>query len=75
MQQFYFHWRLNGELIEDRTGHQFSSEEAACSYAGRQAASFIGGTNGVADKHLGIEVNDGSQTRCIVRASIIFEKP
>jgi hypothetical protein len=75
MRQFYFHWQLNGELIEDHTGHQFSSEEAACKYAGRQAASFIGGTNCVDDAHLGIEVNDGSQTRCIVRASIVFEKP
>jgi hypothetical protein len=56
MEQFYFHWQLNGELIEDRTGQQFSSEEAACSHAVRQAASFIGGNKRPADTHLGIEV-------------------
>ena len=75
MEKFYFNRQLNGELIEDRKGLRFVNEEAACRYAVRRAAAFIGKARDVADTHLGIEVSDGSQTRCIVKASIVFEKP
>ena len=74
MAQFYFHRQENGTLIEDHTGRWFPNEKAACSHAVRQAAAFIGGVKDVGNTYFGIEVNDGSRTRCIVRASIVLEK-
>ena len=73
MEKFYFDRHLNGELT--RKGLRFVNEEAACRYAVRRAAAFIGRVKDVADTHLGIEVNDGSRTRCIIKASITLEKP
>ena len=75
MEKFYFNRQLNGELIEDHKGLRFVNEEAACRYAVSRAAAFIGRVKDIADTHLGIEVNDGSRTRCIIRASIVVEKP
>jgi hypothetical protein len=74
MEKFYFNRHLNGELIEDRKGLRFVNEEAACRYAVRRAAAFIGRVKDIADTHLGIEVDDGSRTRCIIKASITLEK-
>ncbi|MFO1110424.1 MAG: hypothetical protein U1E61_14655 [Bradyrhizobium sp.] len=74
MAQFFFHRQQNGKLIEDSTGRWFSDERAACRYAFRQAAA-IGRVKRPSDMYVGIEVNDGSRTRCIVRASIVLEKP
>ena len=74
MKRFYFHKQLNGKLIEDHKGREFANEEAACCYAVRLAATFIGKvTDAIA--YFGIEVSDGSRTRCIVKASIALEKP
>ena len=75
MAQFFFHWQQNGKLTEDHTGRWFSDERAACRYAFRQAAAAIGRVKNLSDTYVGIEVNDGSRTRCIVRASIVVEKP
>ena len=75
MERFYLHKQLNGHLIEDQKGLRFANEEAACRYAVRRAAAFIGKARDVADTHVGIEVSDGSRTRCIVKASIVVEKP
>ena len=75
MKRFYFHRQLNGHLIEDQKGLRFGNEEAACRYAVRRAAAFIGKARDITDTHLGIEVSDGSRTRCIVKASIVVEKP
>jgi hypothetical protein len=75
MAQFFFHRQQNGKLTEDHTGRSFSDERAACRYAFRQAAAAIGRVSGLSDTYVGIEVSDGSRTRCIVRASIVLEKP
>jgi hypothetical protein len=75
MAQFFFHRQQDGELIEDHTGRSFSNEQAACRYAFRQAASAIGRVKYVSDMYVGIEVSDGSRTRCIVKAYIVVEKP
>jgi len=74
MAQFFFHRQRNGKLVEDHTGRWFSNERAACRYAFRQAAAAIGRAKNLSDLYVGIDVNDGSRTRCIVRASIVLER-
>jgi hypothetical protein len=75
MARFFFHRQQSGNLIEDHKGRWFSDERAACRYAFRQAAAAIGRVKNPSDTYVGIEVNDGSRTRCIVRALIVIEKP
>jgi len=74
MARFFFHRQQNGKLIEDRRGRWFADERTACRYAFRQAAAAIGRVKKLSYTYVGIEVNDGSRTRCIVRASIVLEK-
>jgi hypothetical protein len=76
MAQFFFHRQQNGRLTEDHTGRRFADEKAACRYAFRQAATAINRIkDDPSDTYVGIEVTDGSCTCCIVRASIVVEKP
>jgi hypothetical protein len=75
MARFYFHRQKDGKLIEDGKGRSFPDEAAACNYALRQAAAIISQVKDHTGTYIGIEVNDGSRTRCIVRAFIILEKP
>jgi hypothetical protein len=75
MARFFFHRQQNGKLIEDHTGRRFADEKAACRYAFRRAATAIGRIKNPSDTYVGIEVTDGSRTCCIVRASIVLEKP
>ena len=75
MARFYFHRQQDGKLVEDYKGRWFPNERAACRFALRKAAAAIGRVKDHAGTYVGIEVNDGSRTRCIVRAFITVEKP
>ena len=75
MARFYFHRQQDGKLVEDQKGRWFPNERAACRFALRKAAAAIGRVKDHAGTYVGIEVNDGSRTRCIVRAFITVEKP
>ena|SRR6516225_10502818 len=75
MARFYFHRQQDGKLIEDHKGRWFPNERAACRFAYRKAAAAIGRVKHPAATYVGVEVNDGSRTRCIVRAFITVEKP
>ena len=75
MARFFFHRQQNGKLFEDHAGRLFSDERAACRHAFHEAAAAIGQVKNLSSMYVGIEVSDGSRTRCIVRASIVVEKP
>ena len=78
MARFYFHTHQDGRQFEDQKGRVFRDEQAACRHAFREVAAVIGRvarTNDHAGTYVGIEVNDGENTRCIVRAFIVVEHP
>ena len=78
MARFYFHKHQDGKLSEDHVGRVLRNEQAACRYAYREVAAVIGRvarTNDHGGTYIGIEVNDGQKTRCIVRAFIVVEHP
>lgn len=78
MTRFYFHKHQDGKLSEDHKGRVFRNEQAACRYAFREVAAVIACVARINDhtgKFIGIEVNDGENIRCIVRAFIVAEYP
>ena len=78
MARFYFHKFQDGKQIEDHKGRSFPDEKAACRHAFREVAAIIGRiaqSDDHAGTYVGIEVNDGERTRCIVRAFIVIEHP
>jgi|EndMetStandDraft_4_1072995.scaffolds.fasta_scaffold724081_1 hypothetical protein len=78
MARFYFHTHQDGRLSEDHEGRVFPDEQAACRHAFREVAAVIGRiaqTEDHSGTYVGVEVNDGENTRCIVRAFIVVEHP
>jgi hypothetical protein len=78
MPRFYFHVHQDGRQSEDHKGRVVPDEQAACRQAFRDVAAVIGRigrTNDQTGTYIGIEVSDGENTRCIVRAFIVVEHP
>ena len=78
MARFYFHRHQDGRLSEDHKGRVFPDEQAACRHAFRAVAAVVGRiarTDDQTGTYVGIEVDDGERTRCVVRAFIVVEHP
>jgi hypothetical protein len=75
MPRYYFHQHFNGQIAEDRQGHQFANVKDACEHAVKRIPAVLRRiATSKCNTHLATEIHDGTRTVCVVRGKVLIEK-